>query len=200
MDQGGFNIQGVSISDMVAQSISVLTKPSVATFEAFEKKGGQREALIYVGVAAAIVAVVSFVFGIFGGIGHAIIALVFGFIGPIVGFFLFALVLFYIARSQGGTGTQEEVFYTVSLYTAPILAVSGIVGAIPFINCILLPVQLVLTVYQAYLAYLAARSSMNLDQTKGIISVVGAIVAMWIGIAIVASISGLLLIGSSYRP
>ena len=42
-------IQGVSVGDMLNQSMTVLTKPSVQSFEQFEKRGGQREALIYVG-------------------------------------------------------------------------------------------------------------------------------------------------------
>jgi len=197
MDQGNFSIQGVSISDMLGQSISVLTKPSIASFEAFEKKGGMRESLIYVGVAAAIVAVVSFVFGIFTGIGAAIIGMIIGFITAILGFFVFAFAMQMIGQSQGGTGTQDEVFYTVSLYTAPLLAVRGVIGAIPFLNCLFLPVQFVLILYQIYLAYLAARSSMNLDQTKGIITVVVSAVAMWVVMAVLGLIGAALVVAVS---
>jgi hypothetical protein len=39
-------IQGVSINEMISQSMTVLTKPSVQSFEQFERRGGQREALI----------------------------------------------------------------------------------------------------------------------------------------------------------
>ena len=60
-------VQGVSIGDMLNQSMTVLTKPSVQTFEQFERRGGQREALIYVGVAAAVGGVLSALFGIFSG-------------------------------------------------------------------------------------------------------------------------------------
>jgi hypothetical protein len=50
-----------------------------------------------------------------------------------------------------------------------------------------------LGIYQSYLGYLAARSSMNLDQNKAIITVVAAIVAqfvvaVFIGGAIIAAI------------
>ena len=48
-------IQGVSVGDMLNQSMTVLTKPSVQSFEQFEKRGGQREALIYVVIAAVLV-------------------------------------------------------------------------------------------------------------------------------------------------
>jgi len=40
-------VQGVSINEMLDQSIQVLTKPGVETFERFERHGGQREATIY---------------------------------------------------------------------------------------------------------------------------------------------------------
>src|SRR6266540_4123902 len=124
-------IQGVSVGDMLNQSMVVLTKPSVESFEQYERRGGQREALIYVGVAAALAGIVGAVFGlVFGGVG----------------------------------------------------------GAIPIIGCLFLPVSFVLGLYQIYLGYLAARSSMNLDQNKAIITVVLSIIAMWIAAAILTFI------------
>jgi hypothetical protein len=173
-------IQGVSISEMLNQSVTVLTKPSVQSFEQFERRGGQREALIYVGTAAAIAGVVALLFGLLGGIGAALISLIGAFVLPLISFFVFAFVLFFVGKQQGGTGTQDEVFYICALYTAPILAVSGAIGNIPILGCLFLPVSLLLTIYQIYLGYLASRSSMNLDQNKAIISVAAAIVAQWI--------------------
>jgi len=160
-------IQGVSINEMVSQSMTVLTKPSVQSFEQFEKRGTQREALIYVGVAAALAGIVGAVFGLLtGGIGGLIGGLVIGIVGPLLSYFVFSFLIYTIGKSQGGTGTQDEVFYTTSLYTAPILAVTGIVNAIPFLGCLLLPVTFILGIYQLYLGYLATRSSMNLIRTR----------------------------------
>ncbi len=183
-------VQGVSIDEMLNQSINVLTRPGVATFEQYEKRGGMREALVYVGVAAALAAIVAFVFGLFGGFGYALLRLLGGFITPILGFFAFSYVLYWVGKQQGGTGTQDEVFYTISLYAAPIMAVNGIMSNIPLFNLILIPtVVLILSLYMLYLAYLAARSSMNLtDTTKAIISVVAALVAYWIVTGVVFSI------------
>jgi hypothetical protein len=187
-------IQGVSVGDMLNQSMTVLTKPSVASFEQFERRGGQREALTYVIIAAVLVGVVGLVFGLFGGIVGALAGLLRG-VFALVGFYVFAFVLNWVGKQQGGTGTQDEVFYTAALYTAPILAVSGVVGAIPLLGCLFAPVSLVLWIYQCYLGYLAARASMNLDQNKAIISVVAAIVAQvvvaaFIGGAIITAIVG----------
>jgi hypothetical protein len=170
-------VQGVSISDMLNQSVTVLTKPGVATFEQFEKRGGQREALTYVATAAAVGAVVALLFGLLGGIGAAVLGAAVAFVVPVVGFYLFAFLVYTIGRSQGGTGTQEEVFYTNSLYAAPILAVTGAIGAIPLLACLAAPATLALGIYQLYLGYLAVRSSMNLDQNKAIITMVVAILA-----------------------
>jgi hypothetical protein len=182
-------IQGVSIGEMLNQSMTVLTKPSVQSFEQFERRGTQREGLIYVGAAAALAGIVGAVFGLLtGGIAGLIGGLVIGNVGPLLSYFVFSFLVYTIGKSQGGTGTQDEVFYTTSLYTAPILAVTGVVNAIPFLGCILLPATFILGIYQLYLGYLATRSSMNLDQNKAILTVVLSIIAMWIAGAVLAFI------------
>ncbi len=187
-------VQGVSISEMLNQSIKVLTRPGIATFEQYEKRGTQREALIYMAVAAAVGAVVTLVFGILGLFWEGNFFLLIrdflgAFIGPVVGFFVFAYVLHWMGRQQGGTGTQDEVFYTVSLYAAPILAINGAFGNIPIIGLLYIPIWFVLSLYQIYLAYLAARSSLNLrDDTRAIISVVVALLAQWLVMSLVFAI------------
>jgi Yip1 domain len=172
-------IRGVSIGDMLNQSMTVLTKPSVESFEQFERRGGQREALTYVIAAAVLVGVVGAVFGLLGGVVGALGGLLRG-VFALLGFYVFAWVLNYVGKMQGGTGTQDEVFYTAALYTAPLLAVTGVVGAIPIIGCLALPVTFLLGIYQIYLGYLAARASMNLPQNPAIITVVAAIVAQFL--------------------
>ena len=91
-------VQGVSIDEMLNQSIQVLTKPGVETFERFERHGGQREATIYIMIAAAISAAVALVFGLLGGIVQALLSAVLGFILPVVGFYIRhhqGLVIYY---------------------------------------------------------------------------------------------------------
>ncbi len=189
-------IQGVSFNEMIEQSINVLTSPNVATFEKYEKKGGQQEALTYIGAAAVVAGVVAFVFNVFtSGIGGAIAGLILGVIGTLVGFYIFAFVLYFVAQQQGGTGTQNEVFYSAALYSAPLVAITRIVSSVPVLGCLLAPATLVLALYQAYLGYVAARSSMNIDQTKAIISVVAAILAQIIVGAIITGIVGGILFG-----
>jgi Yip1 domain len=191
-------VQGVSIGDMLNQSVTVLTKPSVQTFEQFERRGGMREAIVYIGVAAAVAGIAGLVFGLLGGIAGAVAGLLGGLLRPLISYFVFAYVLYYVGKQQGGTGTQDEVFYTCALYTAPLLAVVGVVGSIPVIGCLFAPVSLVLGLYQIYLGYLAARSSMNLDQNKAIITVAAAIVAQIIvAVVIVGAIFSALFAGAA---
>jgi hypothetical protein len=193
------NTSTSSLSEMINSSIAVLTKPGIATFEQYERRGGMRDAMIYMGVAGGLAGIVAFLFGLLGGVGTAIGGLLSGLLGPLIGFVVFATVLYFVGKQQGGTGTQDEVFYTCALYAAPLLAITGVVGAIPFIGCLFAPVSFVLGLYQIYLGYLASRSSMNLDQNKAIISVVAAIVAQWIVAAILAGliIGPLLLSGAN---
>ncbi|MCS6842546.1 MAG: YIP1 family protein [Roseiflexus sp.] len=173
-------VQGVSIGEMLNQSIQVLTKPSVETFERFERHGGQREATIYIMLASAISAAVSLIFGLLDSVAAALLAGVLGFILPVVSFYLFVFLVYFIGKQQGGTGTQDEVFYTMGLVVAPIQAVTGAVNAIPIINCLALPAMLALGIYQIYLGYLGVRSSMNLERTPAIITLVLAFIAQFI--------------------
>jgi hypothetical protein len=188
-------IQGVNFNEMISQSIKVLTQPRIETFEQFEKHGGQREALTYVAVAAGLAGIVALIVGLFTGIGGAIIALVGALVAPLLSFFVFAFVVNWMGKQQGGTGTQDEVFYSCALYTAPILAVTGIVGNIPLLGCLFAPVSLILGLYQIYLGYLATRSSMNLDQNKAIITVIVAIIAQWIVFAVIGGIIAAIAVG-----
>ena len=143
-------------------------------------------------IAAAISAAVALVFGLLGGIVQALLSAVLGFILPVVGFYIFVFLVYFIGKQQGGTGTQDEVFYTMGLFVAPIQAVTGAVGAIPLLNCLALPATFALGIYQIYLGYLGVRSSMNLDQNKAIITLVLAFIAQFIIGFIIGAIFGVI--------
>jgi len=194
-------IQGVSIPEMVNQSVTVLTKPGVATFEQFERRGGQREGFVYVGTAAAIGAIISLLVGVFtmGPVG-GIISGIAAFILPLVGFFLSGTLIHYIGTTQGGTGTKDEVFYTISLFLAPILAINVTIGIIPLLACLVAPLTLALGIYQIYLGYLSIRSSMNLDQNKAIITMVVSWLVQVVALAILGGVIGALLVATGAVP
>jgi hypothetical protein len=191
-------IQGVSINEMISQSMTVLTKPSIQSFEQYEKRGGQREALIYVGVAAVIGAVLSAIFGLIGGgVMGAIGGLIGGLVLPLLSFYVSAWLIYTVGKSQGGTGTQDEVFYSIALYLAPILAINGVIGSNVLFACLAFPVSLALGLYGIYLGYLAIRASMNLEQNKAIITMVLAFIAQVVIGIIVASVLGALGLGAA---
>ncbi|HEU4329256.1 MAG TPA: Yip1 family protein [Roseiflexaceae bacterium] len=186
-------IQGVPIREMIDQSMTVLTKPSVPSFEEYEKRGGLREGLTYVGVAAAIAGVVGLLGGLItGGVLGGIAALIGAVLSVVLGYLVFGFLIFFIGKQFGGTGSQDEVLYSTALYAAPIQAVVGVVNAIPLLNCLAAPAVLVLGIYQIYLGYLATRASMNLTQNNAIITLVLAFLAQVVIGVIVGVILGVI--------
>ncbi|MEI7769196.1 MAG: YIP1 family protein [Chloroflexales bacterium] len=166
-------IQQTSVSEMIAQSRDIISNPSVSTFERYEQRGTMVNAAIYVGIAA----VISGVLGITGGIG----GLLSGLVGALIGFFVFTGLVFYIGKSiAAGTGTWDEVAYTFSLFSAPLIVVGAALGLvvwifhfIPVLGALVallgLIVSLVILLVQAYFAYIAVQSSMNIrDQGKAL--------------------------------
>ena len=178
-----------SVSEMVNSSIAVLTRPSVATFEMFERRGNLQSALIYMGIAALIS-------GVLGVVGGGILGLLGGVIGTLVGFIVFTYAVFFVGKSQGGTGSYDEVAYTFSLFSAPLAVIGAIFGlignVIPLLGCLVgIPVALVLLAAQVYLGYLAVQSSMNLRESgKAIITLIAAAVLAFIVNLVVAGVFG----------
>lgn len=148
-----------SIPEMLRQSRTVLTSPSVATFERFEGRGNLADALIYVTVAAAITGVFGLGEGVSGFLRNIIVAL--------AGFLIFTYLVHLIGGRRGGTGTLDEVAYSFALFWAPLSVIFGLVTLILVITIIgifLLPlVALAALALNVWFAYLAVQSSMNLE-------------------------------------
>ena len=175
-----------TIMNMVSQSIQVITKPSVATFEQYESKGTLREALIYVGIFA----VITGLFGLGSGVGGFLRGII-----TLVGFLVFTYLIYYVGKSQGGTGTFDQVTYTFSLFWAPMAVIFGILAfllVITLIGIFLLPLLgIVAIVVNIYFAYLAVQSSMNLKESGKIwITLIAAGVGAFLVNLIVGGILG----------
>jgi hypothetical protein len=164
------NASAGSLSEMVNSSVDVLRRPSVATFERYERRGNLQKALVYVGLAA----LVALVLGLFGGLQNALGDA----IGVFVQFLLFAGVTYYLGTNQGGTGSLDEVAYTFSLFIVPIYILSSLVLVvlllIPILGWCLIPFALLGTVIAyVYYGYLAVQSSMNFTDTTRVLVTLG---------------------------
>lgn len=179
------SVQQVSLGEMVAQSRDVMTNPSVSTFERYERRGNMTNAAIYVGIAAVIAGLL--------GLSNGLSGLLSGALSTLVSFFIFTGLVFWLGRNvAGGTGSWDEVAYTFSLFIAPLSVIGAVIGLIvwlfhfiPIINVLIglaaLAVGLIILLVQAYFAYLAVQSSMNiLDQGKALTTLILAVVGTFI--------------------
>lgn len=175
----------VSLSEMVNSSIDVLRRPSVLTFERYEKRGNLQTGLLYVGIGALIAGLLGASGGWRGMLQGALTA--------IISFLIFTATAYYVGRSQGGTGSLDEVAYSFALFIVPLQVLSSaviLVLAITIIGLCLVPfVGIAVIVAYAFYAWLAVQSSMNLfDSTKTLITLGAAVLATIVGSIVVGSL------------
>lgn len=173
-------LPSVSIPEMINQSKMVLTKPSPATFEQYERQGTVTNAAIYVGLAAVITGLLGFFPALlFDNFATALGGFLSGIISTFVGFFTFTGLVYYVGQNQGGTGKFDEVAYTFALFWAPLALISSLIIlilTITIVGLLLVPlVAIAAIVLNIYFAYMAVQSSMNLtDQSKILLTLVAA--------------------------
>lgn len=178
--------QQVSIPEMVNQSREIITSPSVATFERYERHGNLTNAAIYVAIAAVIVGILNIFSGGIGG-------LILGVVNSLLGFFVFTGLVYFVGqRLFNGTGNWDEVAYTFALFWAPLAIVGGLLGllsAVPVLGFLAGLAALIMLVVQAYFGYLAVQSSMNItDQGKAIGTLIIAVIGMFVFYTVIALI------------
>ncbi|NCC32911.1 MAG: DUF1282 domain-containing protein [Chloroflexia bacterium] len=183
------------IQEMINGSVGVLSRPSVATFEEYEKDN-LGWALIYSVLAGVINAIISgiqatlfpptvvspqdvdlsevppelaqLLEGMSTGAAAApnIWASV---IGAIIFTPLVLLIAwgitFALGRAFGGDGKFGELAYNMSLFGAPITVIGSVFGLIPFLGGI---AAFALFIYNLYLTYLAIQAGMNLPGNKAL--------------------------------
>jgi hypothetical protein len=146
------------ISEMLSQSRTVITQPSVSSFEKYEKQGGLQDALIYMVISAGITGLL--------GLGNGLGGLVAGVLSTLLGFLIFTYLVFWIGKQQGGTGTLDEVAYTFALFWAPLSvlgALAGLILLITVIGIVFIPILgIAILAANIYFSYLAVQSSMNM--------------------------------------
>ncbi|MBD3210706.1 hypothetical protein GF318_04975 [Candidatus Micrarchaeota archaeon] len=157
-------------------------------------------AIIVTSVASAVVALVgtmlSGVLGAMGGdLGGAAIGGAFNFVliaatavASFIGFFVVGLILHFIAAALGGKGTPEKTLYMMSLpmlALSPLYAVITLLSVIPCVGCLLIPVGLLVAIYQLFVYYKGLMAVNGMESTKAIIALVAWVILLLILYAIV---------------
>jgi hypothetical protein len=118
----------------------------------------------------------------------------------LVGLFVSAGVAHLVARSLGGTGTFEKTMYGYAAITAPMSLVTSVVGAIPLVGCLTLPLSL----YAIYVQSVALRVEHKLPQGKALLAaaalpIFGVILAVLVFLCIAVFGAALIAGSGSYR-
>lgn len=164
---------------MFGQSVSVLTRPSAATFELFERRGGTQQALIYVLLAALVSAVIAALFAPF----HREVTVLGQFVTRLIliplQFFVFTGAVYLVGRALfRGTGTYPEVAYTFALFYVPLSILGTLLGIIPILGWV---VGIVVAALLIFFGYLAVQSSMNLrDSVSAAVTLVLSAILYWV--------------------
>lgn len=176
-----------NFGEMLRQSVVVLSRPSVQSFERYERGGTSREAFSYVLIAAVVSAVIAAIFAPFHRevtfFGQLITRLI---LVPL-SFGVFTGAVYYIGRSFfGGSGTYPEVAYTFALFFVPLSIVSSIIGIIPILGWL---VSFIITILMIYFGWLAVQSSMNIrDGGKAAIALIISGIAYFLVQTLIASL------------
>lgn len=171
-----------SVQTMFAQSSAVLSQPSSAIFERFERAGGTKSAFTYVLISALVSALIAALGSLFNDnsfIGQ--------FIGTLISvplsFFVFTGAVYFIGKNLfKGTGTYPEVAYSFSLFYVPLSILATVIGIIPILGW---AIAFLIGIAMIYFGYLAVRSSMNISDTG---TSIATLVLSWIASAVVGGI------------
>src|SRR5918911_1472684 len=106
----------ISIQRMLAQSLDVLTHPQARLFYVYSARSSDSDALTYVAIAAFLTAIFSM---LITGFGSAT-GLLWSIIDELFAFYIFAGVIYFIAKQRGGMGSFDMITYTFALFYVPI--------------------------------------------------------------------------------
>jgi hypothetical protein len=182
---------------MLHASRAVLLRPSVATFEEYERND-LGWALIYTALAAVLSAILSAIgftirgpatqealrqvqrqFGaqplppgvttVTGG-GSVAAASFTALLGSLVGFLIWTGIVYLLGRALGGTGAYGELAYDVALFSAPLNVIRSLIRLIGIgpLVCLTGLTSLALGIYNIYLTWLSVQSGMNVPGNKAL--------------------------------
>jgi hypothetical protein len=166
-------VSGFNIGEWFNIWRRALTQPSTATFEQLERhpQVTMMNALIWDAIAGAIG---GFLGGIIAmgtrdaGVGNIFTSAIFGALLGVIGLLVYALIVYAIARAQGGTGTFEIQVALLGTFIPPLLLITTLLGQIPIVGG---TVGFLLAIYQIYLYIVATQAAQNITLGKAVIAV-----------------------------
>ena len=191
---------GFDFQTLFRQWQTVLTQPSIATFDAQQPSANWNVVwigLVILGVARAIFGFISAAetAGITHTAGPGFGTIIGGFIGAFIGFFIAAGVLYLVARLFGGTGTFMPYAYALALFFVPLGIISAVAGIVPVLGVL---VAIAAGIYQIYLAILATASVHRLDMGKSTAVVLIPVAIAFVIFLLLAVLAGIALIAAGY--
>jgi len=166
-------VSGFNIGEWFNIWRRALTQPSAATFEQLERhpQVTMQNALIWDAIAGAIGGLLGGIVAAVtqdAGIGNIIWGAIGGALFGVLGFLIYALIVYAIARAQGGTGTLQIQVALLGTFVPPLLLISAILSQIPVLGGI---IGFVLFIYQMYLYIVATQAAQNVIMGKAAIAV-----------------------------
>ncbi|MBI3913204.1 MAG: YIP1 family protein [Chloroflexi bacterium] len=144
--------------------MSVITKPSTASFEA--AKSTVNSKMTFVGLVVA-----GLIAGLLGAIatGNYVGGLVSGVIGAILGFYIQQAVVWIVAKIVGGTGGLMNQANLLGTFAIPFIVLNAVLALVPAVGAIL---TLLVSLYSLYLTQLGLQVAHGLTSQKAWIAVV----------------------------
>ena len=181
--------------------ISVLTRPSVATFERIlrDPQASARRAYIWIFTTFLVGSLINvLLIDMISGLNTGYNTITCGpVIGAVVAMLSLALVTWVIqsiaSRLFGGSGTYGSMIYAFAAWAAPIYLVSSVIGEMPYINlCLTIP----LAVYGIVLGVIAVKAVNKIGWGQATASYIGGFVLVF-GITFVITLCVLITLGPS---
>ena len=110
----------------------------------------------------------------------------FGAAGGVIGALIIVGLVHLVSRALGGTGSFEKLFYGTAAYSAPLGLVTSVIGTIPIVNCLGLP----LGIYGIVLAVLANKAAHEYDTGKAVIATLAPLLVIFLLCCCVTAIFG----------
>jgi Yip1-like protein len=214
---------------MLNASRAVLLRPSVSTFEEYERDD-LGWATIYVAISAVIAAILGaisftlnrpymeqqlrdlerqlngqplppFATTLMGGTSLTT-AIISGLLGTLIAFFIWLGIIYLLGRAFGGTGSFGQVAYDVALFWAPIAVIRGLIGVISIgpIAVIGGVVGLAVGLYNIYLSWLSIQAGMNLPGSKALWVILIPLLLLVVGCCGIIGVAVFALMGASTSP